>query len=574
MADLLKIFREIGELYGAEALQTYNEIDRKNIEGIALYDIRDGSLRMTDSQTASSRLFLRVTSPNGGNLYPFFFYAPGKLNDAIKKSFKNMKKYLPSDRQEQLESIRERVNPGQIIEKMKPYEKKKNIYLALCYEGKTLYELFPEVAESYAKNVCKTEVAKEGASYFSRHALIGFDAGLNFCSVNELPKSLQREVKYRLLPLSQEEACEVKQGFSKVFEAQMFRFTLFGLSYYLLPTIFAERKKEFYDLLEKLSRDESGAEKVENRLDRLVKRLEDAKLHEKVLLSFLFARRQNNAIDLYHLIEDVAPSRIVRAFALMETMKIDEHASRYVKKSERIDDYLYIRDYVEDGLTLAKLMFGVERLSRRETVVSWIAGKILYGDNRPKPEPGKLSEILAFETVEDFEKHQRFLDFLAELEAVSFDTKNFLKTKEENMSTESFSEIALEKFESVELLKQKPRAREFYVLGALAKFVMNWQYKYGQRSKSFQKYLDGIGTLTMRNKERVFRKIYDASRKYGMHGDDYEDLMELYVRIKERLCRDDKVSLDEANISFVMGAVDWKTYEKIHKNTKKERNDG
>jgi len=136
------------------------------------------------------------------------------------------------------------------------------------------------------------------------------------------------------------------------------------------------------------------------------------------------------------------------------------------------------------------------------------------------------------------------------------------------MSTESFSEIALEKFESVELLKQKPRAREFYVLGALAKFVMDWQY--GRGSDSTQKYLDGIGTLTMRNKERVFRKIYDASRKYGMHGGDYDDLMELYVRIKEGLSRDDKVSLDEANIAFVMGAVDWKTY----KNTKKERNDG
>jgi hypothetical protein len=55
-----------------------------------------------------------------------------------------------------------------------------------------------------------------------------------------------------------------------------------------------------------------------------------------------------------------------------------------------------------------------------------------------------------------------------------------------------------------------------------------------------------------------------------MYGGDYEDLVELYVHIKESLSHNDKVSLDEANIAFVMGAVDWKTY----KNTKKERNDG
>ena len=133
-----------------------------------------------------------------------------------------------------------------------------------------------------------------------------------------------------------------------------------------------------------------------------------------------------------------------------------------------------------------------------------------------------------------------------------------------------FSETAEEKFEAVELLRQKPRAREFYVLGALAKFVTDWQYREG--SDALRKYLDALGTVSMQNADRVFRKIYEASRKYGMYGNDYENLTALYTQIRESLSRNDTISLDAANIAFVMGSVDFKHY----KDTKhdKEENDG
>ncbi|HIP59855.1 MAG TPA: hypothetical protein EYH01_05440 [Campylobacterales bacterium] len=70
----------------------------------------------------------------------------------------------------------------------------------------------------------------------------------------------------------------------------------------------------------------------------------------------------------------------------------------------------------------------------------------------------------------------------------------------------------------------------------------------------------------MQNVDRVFRKVYEASRKYGMGGKDYDDLMNLYVKAKEAVKKEDVISIDQANIAFVMGSIDFKNY----KDSKKE----
>ncbi len=579
MADLIKVFRDIGEAYRDETLQNYNQIDSKKIGAIAVVDVADlNHIEIFDKEALRNKLFLRVTSPNGGNLYPFFFYSPDKIKDALKKSFKNLKRYIKDEAQR---ALVDKIEKASEVEKIKallaPYEKKEHLYLALAYEGKSLYELFPEAAVRYTGEVCEADFKKEGSSYFSEGVEIGYDAGLNFCSVNEMPASMRKRVKYRLLPLGREEACLVRQGFIRVFEAQMFRFSLFGLSYYLLPTLFLFDKRAFFDKLADFAeRDKgnvSGKSALERRLERWVVRLEETGLSQRVLFSFLFADKQNNAIDLHHLIEDVAPSRIAKGYALMNRLRIEEGASRFYPVKTRQKGVLYLRDYIEDGLVAAKLFFGKERIGSMQTLYGWIYRVIFYGDNRENLPRRELSKVLGgyYAEAMDFAAHQRFLDFLQVLGAVGFETNNYLYKEERMESVASFSKIAQEKFETVELLRQKPRAREFYLLGALAKFVTDWQYQEG--SEALKKYLDAIGSVSMQNADRVFRKIYEASRKYGMYGNDYDDLLTLYAQIKELLSRNDTVSLDTANIAFVMGGVDYKRY-KENKPKKEEKNDG
>ncbi|KIM03959.1 MAG: hypothetical protein KN64_09545 [Sulfurovum sp. AS07-7] len=123
----------------------------------------------------------------------------------------------------------------------------------------------------------------------------------------------------------------------------------------------------------------------------------------------------------------------------------------------------------------------------------------------------------------------------------------------------SFRELMDAKFESVELLKEA-RAREFYVVGALARFVMSWQYNEG--SDTVEKYINSIGSINTQNIDRVFRKVYDGSRKYNMYGAEFDALLAVYSEIKSHVKQSDNLSIDKANIAFVMGNIDYKNYKK------------
>jgi len=571
MADLVKIFYEVGKAYKDEVYKNYNQIHSKNIEKIVVVDIANSDYQpiVYDRDAIVHRFFLRVTSPNGGNLFPFLFLS-NKVIDGIKKTFKNMQKYLSNDNKKIVKEIEKRVNYEKLEKNITPYIKEKNIYLGLLYEGKTFNEYFVDLIDNYIQNVCKGDIKLKANCYINGEAVIGFDASLNFCSVNELPTPLRKVTKYRLLPLSQEVACLVKQGFQKVFEEQIFRFFLFGHSYYLLPTLFIENKRIFFEKLEKSAKDfdQTIKEKytLERRLEHIVKSLEGENISQKVLFSFLFADKNNNAINLYQMIEDVAPSRIATARALMKDYFIEStNYSRFIKKADYKKDDIYIRDYIDDSLFLAKLIFGKESISHSSKLESIIAKKILFGFNGLNCEKREFSKVLGgyFKDDTNFEKHQRFINFLESLGVLAFDGENLIYMEVAMEDIEQFSKIAEQKFAKVELLK-KLKAREFYALGALAQFVMNWQY--ANDSDAFAKYLDSIGSITMQNVDRVFRKVYEASRKYSMGGKDYDDLMNLYVKTKEAVRKEDVISIDQANIAFVMGSVDFKSY----KDNKKE----
>jgi len=578
MADLVKIFYEVGKVFKNEGIENYNQIYYRGIEKIVTIELTDKNYKpiVYDSNRIVYRFFLRRTSSNGGNLFPFLILGKTdgvkKVINGIKKSFKNMKEYLSSEDKKIVEEIEKKIDYEKLENNIKQFTKEEKVYLGLLYENKTFNEIFASVIDKYIENICNSEINIEGNCYIKDRSIIGFDPKLNFCSVNELPKSLQKNMKYRLLPLSKEVAYLVRQGFERIFERQIFHFYLFGHSYYLLPTLFIENKRAFFEKLEESAKDfdQTIKEKyiLERRLERLVKSLEGEKMSQKVLFSFLFADKNNNAIDLYQMIEDVAPSRITIAKRLMDEYKIEpNHISR--KKSDDQDqEYIYIRDYIDsidDSLLLAKLIFGKESIPYSSILESMIAKKILFGSNGLNCEKREFSKVLGgyFKDDTNFEKHQRFINFLESLGVLAFGGKNLIDMEVMMEDNGQFSEIAEQKFGEVELLK-KLKAREFYALGALARFVMSWQSK--KESRTLADYLDSIGAITMQNIDRVFRKIYESSRKYGMHGKDYDDLMNLYVQAKEAVKKEDVISIDQANIAFVMGSIDFKNY----KDSKKE----
>ncbi|MCF6201305.1 MAG: TM1802 family CRISPR-associated protein, partial [Hydrogenimonas sp.] len=243
MADLVKIFYEVGKVFENEGIENYNQIYYRGIKKIVTIELTDKNYKPEeyDSNRIVHRFFLRVTSSRGGNLYPFLFLN-GNIDSGIKNSFKNMYKYIDDENRKVLKSIESIIDYKKLKEVLKNYinknKKEKNIYLGVIYDGKTFNELFPDIAYSYAEKVCNGETEKNLECYIDGNSRIGYDPKLNFCSIDDLPNNLKKNTKYRLLPLSKEAACLVKQGFERIFERQIFRFYLFGHSYYLLPTLF------------------------------------------------------------------------------------------------------------------------------------------------------------------------------------------------------------------------------------------------------------------------------------------------------------------------------------------------
>lgn len=572
MGDIVQTFAQIGEVYQNEALDNYNQIHSKTIQKIVTFDVSNHESTEYDADTIAHRLFLRVTSPNGGNLFPFL-YISDKLDDGLKKAFGNMKKYANEEEKEQIELMENTLNDEALKQVLEQRQNAPNSYLALMHEGQSFNELFPQIALRYIASSCEGEVKKPGDCFMGNsNGDIGFDAGLNFCSVNELPAKIQKSTKHRLLPLSNENAMLVRQGFEKVFNANAFRFRIFGLSYYLLPSVFSQRKKAFFDALTKASEEINSkiSQKVrlEKRLVYLVEMLEEDGMDASVLLTFLFAEKNNNEIKLYQSIEDVAPSRITKADALMAQYEINAtNLSRYIKKTEYEKQSVYIRDYVENPLVLAKFIFGKEFLSSKEKLYAMIYSKMMLGNtqkNNPKREFSKIVNGYFVEDV-DFEKHQRLCDFLSDLGVLSFGSHQLLDGGAME-KYENFEALMRYKFENVELLRSL-RAQEFYIVGAMARFVMRWQYS--KESETVAKYLDSIGSVSTQNIERVFRKVVDGAKKYSMHGAEWTALLEAYSEVKSKETSDMSLSIDKANIAFVMGSVDFNTM-KPKKETKGE----
>lgn len=568
MADIVKIFHDIGTIYQSDVVRNYNETHSKNIEKIVTLEVKGNTIQEYDRNAIVERFFLRVTSSNGGNLFPFLFLSD-KLIDGLHKAFKNMRRHISKEHIETLETIEKELDIERIIEIMQPFQGEKNLYLGLLYNGQSFNELFPEIVTNYISSVCKSDITKKADCYINGMSTIGFDAGLNFCSVNELPSKLKKSTKYRLLPLSKEASCLIQQGFEKVFNESIFRFRLFGLGYYLLPSILSTDKRKIIEYIAKQSKESDDGIKdkfrLEKRLVQLCKKLESDAENSAVLFTFLFANKSNSAIDLYQSIEDVAPSRITRAQTLMDQFKIaPENLSKYTKKTDFDAAAIYIRDYIAEPLMLAKLIFGKERISHESHLLRLISTKILYGNNQPNNEKRSYSNIINgyYSSDTDFANHQRFIHFLTALNVLGFNAATLLQGEEKMDTFDSFRAQTQAKFDSVELL-QNLRAREFYIVGALAQLVISWQYS--KESDTVAKYIDSIGTISMQNIERVFRKVIDGAKKYSMGGKEFDALLTLYSDIHSQLKSSHLLSVDKGNIAFVMGSIDYKNYKAAHK---------
>ena len=580
MADIIKTFYSYGKYFEDDLLKGFNQISTK-IDKILHIELTDYSYKLVDLDVLKDRLVLYVTSPNGGNLFPFIFLSDkvfdiesaGKIKKGgIVKSFENMKKYLDKENKKELNTIYDAIDFEKLKEIVTRTEDDKSnpkdtYYLALSYENQFFNEKYPSIFQKMVETKGST-ISLDGNCFIDKNAKkIGFDVSLNFCSTDNMSNAMQKIIKPKLLPLSNNVGRFVKLGFGKIFND--FKFKLFGLNYILLPTIFdQELNNEIFDEINRAKRNDYGDRAVTERaaleedLEELVEELEKKNLTNELLFTMLFYRGKNKEIIVSHTIEDIVPTRIAIAKKLMKSYDIDaSKLSKYEKKSikEQNPKLIYIRDYINDRLFLAKLLFGKEKIDS-DMFYRILYRKIIYGNNVER-EKREFSKILNgyFKDDTNFKKHQKLLKFLSD---EKLKIGNYIELGGD-MQFENVQELVKWKFENVEILQTQIQ-REFYVVGMFCYLVISWQKSKNENSSSLESYLNTIGTVNSLNIEGVYRKVIDGASKYGVYGKNYDFLQTLYSDIKS-LQKGEKVSNDKANILFVMGFTDYKNLPKTEK---------
>jgi hypothetical protein len=598
MADLIKTFHAYGKYFEDDLLESFNQFSSKKIDKILHIELSDYTYTLKDPSTIKDKLILYITSSAGGNLFPFIFLseklfdieAKGKIKKgAIVKSFENMKKYLTKEELQKLEPIYSNIDFEKLKELVESEvenktDVKENWYIALSFDGEFFNEKFSNVFTKMIETK-GSDISLDGYCFIDDNASkIGFDVGLNFCSTNELSNGMAKKIKPRLLPISNEVGRFVKLGFEKIFND--FKFKLFGLNYILLPTVFkSSLQNQIFTEINRAKKTDFEDKALEKRvlfeivLELIVERIHKLKLTNELLFTMLFYEKNNKEIVVSHTIEDIVPSRIAQSKKLMEEFNIDaSNLSKYHKKvfKESHLDLIYIRDYINDKLFLAKLLFGKERLSS-DAFIDALYHKIIFGNGLDK-EKRELSKIINgyYRDDTNFYKHQKLIEFLSSERLNALD---YIELGGCKMDFKTVKELVEWKYENVDLLKgERWRQREFFILGMLSKLVVDWHFKANredgadkkkkkqQKKSSFQSYLDTIGTVNTLNVESVFRKLIDGVNKYDIYSKNYDYLLTLYIETKSRQQENEKLSNDKANILFIMGSIDYKNLPKKENN--------
>ena len=580
MADLIKTFHAYGKYFEDDLLESFNQFSSKKIDKILHIELNDYSYSIKDPSTIQNRLVLYITSSAGGNLFPFIFLseklfdieAKGKIKKgAIVKSFENMKKYLTKEELQALEPIYSNIDFEKLQELVESEienknDPKENWYIALSFDGEFFNEKFSDVFSKMIETK-GSDISLDGHCFIDASASkIGFDVGLNFCSTNELSNGMAKKIKPRLLPISNEAGRFVKLGFEKIFND--FKFKLFGLNYILLPTIFdTSLNSEIFDEVNATKKNDYDQRAVDERvmleedLEELVEELDKKNLTNELLFTMLFYEQNNKEIVVSHTIEDVVPTRVAIAKELMKAYDIDaSKLSKYEKKvvKEKNPEIIYIRDYINDRLLLAKLLFGKETIDA-SMLYKAIYKKIIFG-NGVEHEKREFSKILHgyYKDDTNFKKHQKLLKFLSDSK---LKMGQYIKLGGD-MQFENVQALIAWKYENVEILTT-PTQREFYVMGMFCRLVIAWQKANNDSNSSLESYLNTIGTVNALNIESVYRKVIDGAGKYKVFGKNYDYLLTLYSEIKSLQKSSEKVSNDKANILFVMGFTDYRNLPKM-----------
>ena len=358
------------------------------------------------------------------------------------------------------------------------------------------------------------------------------------------------ENQWKLLPICSDCALYLNAG--KNYVEKYLDFSEFGLRYYVIPNFLLESSKTF-DSLDKTLKlfnqensDSSDLVMIENRLAKLVKRLNDV-----IEFKFLFYQSSNNAFDILAYVESIIPSWLTELYETQEkissydffhedNLKLvfgDKHSGDFIgliNKNEKhylcsYDNWYkrFLRDFINNFSRKMYIDTVVDIISNKKIdynfLLSRMMNKIRFNWRNEENYAMKVSIL----------KSLMLLILLNDL--------NLIKGgKLMSLNNDEFS---------IDLMLDSPSKKATFLLGVLTKKLMNIQYK-EIGSTPFYNKLWGL-SLDEKKIHKLYPMVLD--KLYQYNANYYSKLEE---EISENLTKSNgnwKLNRDETSYFFVLG---------------------
>ena len=584
MADIVKILADIGEVYEKEELKLKNGAHKYDKIKVYLCDIATKQIEPNFNISKDDLIICRFgVGANSGNLFPNSQFLSKDVNKdeakfirGILKSISNLLSlFEPSIiEKDAILSILSSINEeyfADIIDEIKGLDELKNekgkkvaTFFSLSYDDKPVSAYFKQIFENHIS--VKEQKSSYGYDILTNEKGIGGDANLAFCSVNEMPTNMQF-IKSKLLPLSANSAKKVENGFIAIKDKLSHNF--YGMKIAILPTILSSsvNLEEIVKILEETSKSdikniEIAEEAIKFSIDYYLETTAKKQENLPVLNTILFYTQSNAAIDLKLAIDDVLPSFISRISNLMSRFNI----KAFYEKNSGIDETIYLQNLFNDRLGVMSFLLSRNKFDL-EIMIERYSDLIYYGSvNKSyakKLEWGKyFNDFYKERKFENIAKYQNLFNKIDVL------NKKLVFQKEcdlENLTDKK--ELIKELIKNSEFLNQNDALISAYLLGMLSAALINWQLGVNG-GVSFSNWLNGCGSISMENLERIWTKCDEMIRKLkaasGKPNSNIENIKECLIEILPQVFSMERkiVKTSHTTLAFAMGGSDYRKFIK------------
>ncbi len=234
---------------------------------------------------------------------------------------------------------------------------KDNYFLIITIDGKTIYELMPEVWDNYYNDFVDAHISKkikkintpqlqEEIDFITHQKeLCGYNPNVKFFTMDNYNDKFKPQIIDKL-PMSKETASAIKRGW--MYALNHLKFYHKGLEYIIIPSM-VDFDAEVYKRLLKQLRNSNNDIKIQaskedgfvRRLSKQIEEFDKGKIHG-ISLDILFTEVNltNLSVRLLATLEDVIPSRINQVAKEMT----EQNISASIKRAENSKD-VYLRDF-------------------------------------------------------------------------------------------------------------------------------------------------------------------------------------------------------------------------------------